>query len=56
MADIVSFLEKRQRSFLERLPTHQRMTARENVGKAAKKPVNHSHEHFRKDWDKDLWD
>ena len=56
MADIVSFLEKRQRSFLERLPTHQRMTAREEVGKAAKKPINHSHEHFRKDWDKDLWD
>jgi len=57
MADIVSFLEKRQRSFLERLPKHQRMTARENVGKSAKKTKRkHSHEHYRKDWDKDLWD
>ena len=59
MSDIVSFLEKREYSFLERLPSHQRMTAREKVGKDAKKrvkPKQERHEHFQKDWDKDLWD
>ena len=59
MSELVSFLEKREHSFLERLPSHQRMTAREKVGKDAKKrvkPKQERHEHFQKDWDKDLWD
>ena len=45
-------------SILERLPSYQRMTAREMVGKDAKKTKKKSptHEHFQKDWDKDLWD
>ena len=44
-------------SILERLPTHQRMTARDNAGKKSKKTKKtHTHEHFRKDWDKDLWE
>ena len=57
MSDIVSFLDKRERSFLERLPSHQRMTARDNIGKHSKKTQRkHYEEHFRKDWDVDLWD
>ena len=46
-------------SILERLPVHQRMTARDNAGKKSKKPKKtkqERHEHFNKDWDKDLWD
>ena len=52
-------------SILERLPSHQRMTARDNAGtpgKSAKKTAlkgpkkSPTHEHFQKDWDKDLWD
>ena len=44
-------------SFLERLPSHQRMVAHDNAGKKSKKPTKkHSEEHYRKDWDKDLWD
>ena len=44
-------------SILERLPSHQRMTARDNAGKRAKKTkIKHYEEHFSKDWDKDLWD
>ena len=45
-------------SILERLPSHQRMTARDNVGKKLKKTKKTSerHEHFNKDWDKDLWE
>ena len=44
-------------SILERLPVHQRMTARDNAGKKSKKPKRkHSEEHYRKDWDKDLWE
>ena len=46
-------------SILERLPSHQRMTARDNAGtpgKSAKKTPKHYEEHFNKDWDKDLWD
>ena len=46
-------------SILERLPTHQRMTARDNAGKRSKKhtkKISERHEHFNKDWDKDLWD
>jgi len=45
-------------SILERLPSNQRMTARDNVGKKSKKlkKKKHYEEHFNKDWDKDLWD
>ena len=44
-------------SILERLPSYQRMAARDNAGKKSKKPTKkHSEEHYRKDWDKDLWD
>jgi len=46
-------------SFLERSPTARRMKARDEVGKSSKKtgkPKKHSEEHYRKDWDKDLWD
>ena len=43
-------------SILERLPSYQRMTARE-CRKDSKKPKNHHYdEHFNKDWDKDLCD
>ena len=50
-----SILEKKL-SILERLPSSRRMREHDEAGKSAKKPINHSHEHFRKDWDKDLWD
>ena len=47
-------------SILERLPVHQRMTARDNAGKKhtkkPKKTKQERHEHFNKDWDKDLWE
>ena len=45
-------------SILERLPSHQRMTARDNAGKHSKKTkkITERHEHFNKDWDKDLWE
>jgi len=46
-------------SILERLPAHQRMTARDNAGKKSKKTKKtkqERHEHFQKDWDKDLWE
>ena len=45
-------------SILERLPSHQRMTARDEAGKKLKKTkkITERHEHFNKDWDKDLWD
>ena len=44
-------------SIFERLPSYQRMIARDNVGKKSKKSKKkHSEEHFNKDWDKDLWD
>tara|TARA_B100000929_G_C15153740_1_gene299176 strand:- start:170 stop:349 length:180 start_codon:yes stop_codon:yes gene_type:complete len=45
-------------SFLNRSWTARRMAERDELGK--KKPKknkkNKKHEHFRKDWDKDLWD
>ena len=53
-----SILEKKL-TILERLPVHQRMTARDNAGKRSKKhtkKISERHEHFNKDWDKDLWD
>ena len=45
-------------SFLNRSEVARRMTARDNAGKREKagKTKKHSEEHYRKDWDKDLWD
>ena len=44
-------------SFLNRSDVARRMTARDEAGKKSKKPTKkHSEEHYRKDWDKDLWD
>ena len=45
-------------SFLNRSEVARRMTARDNAGKREKtgKTKKKTHEHFRKDWDKDLWD
>ena len=46
-------------SFLNRSDVARRMTARDNVGKRSKKTKKNAkerHEHFQKDWDKDLWD
>ena len=44
-------------SFLERKDSARRMAARDNVGKKTKKSKKHIvHEHFNKEWDKDLWD
>tara|TARA_B100000749_G_C18288473_1_gene407411 strand:- start:418 stop:594 length:177 start_codon:yes stop_codon:yes gene_type:complete len=44
-------------SFLERGVSAMRMKARDEAGKKSKKSKKHIvHEHFNKDWDKDLWD
>ena len=44
-------------SFLERSPTARRMKARDELGKKkSKKTEKHYNEHYRKDWDVDLWD
>ena len=45
-------------SFLNRSTVARRMTARDNAGKRKEKTgkKEERHEHFRKDWDKDLWD
>ena len=45
-------------SFLNRSDVARRMTARDEAGKKSKKTkkTKKSHEHYRKDWDKDLWD
>ena len=44
-------------SILERKPSSLRMAARDNAGKKSKKTKRkHYAEHYRKDWDKDLWD
>ena len=46
-------------SFLNRSEVARRMTARDNAGKRKEKTgktTKKSHEHYRKDWDKDLWD
>ena len=51
-----SILEKKL-TILERLPSSRRMREHDEAGKAAKKSKKtHTPEHFRKDWDKDLWD
>ena len=52
-----SFREKMEFSLLERLPSSQRMREHDEAGKKSKKTKNsHTHEHFRKDWAKDLWE
>ena len=43
-------------SILERLPSSRRMREHDEAGKKSKKTKKIPHEHFRKDWDKDLWD
>ncbi len=45
-------------SFLERGVSAMRMKARDEAGKkTTKKTKKHIiHEHFNKEWDKDLWD
>ena len=51
-----SFREKMELSFLERLPSACRMRERDEAGKHLKKHKKLEKEHFRKDWDADLWD
>ena len=45
-------------SILERLPSSCRMRMRDEAGKKSKKSKKKKHyeEHYRKDWDADLWD
>tara|TARA_B100000745_G_scaffold188592_1_gene123821 strand:+ start:222 stop:398 length:177 start_codon:yes stop_codon:yes gene_type:complete len=44
-------------SFLERGVSAMRMKARDEAGKKTKNNKKHIiHEHFNKEWDKDLWD
>ena len=47
-------------SFLNRSEVARRMTARDNAGRKNEKKVGktkkHFEEHYRKDWDKDLWE
>jgi len=44
-------------SILERLPSSRRMREHDEAGKKSKKTKKSpTHEHFNKDWDKDLWD
>ena len=57
MSSITSFTEIwNGPSFLERSSTARRMKERDEVGKTAKKTKKHSEEHYRKDWDEDLWE
>jgi len=59
-SDIIGFLEKRELSILERLPSSQRMSAKEETGKPSKKTIKKlkrlQSKHLRKDWDAALWD
>ena len=52
-----SILDK-EFSILERLPSSCRMRMRDEAGKKSKKSKKKKHyeEHYRKDWDADLWD
>jgi len=47
-------------SFLNRSEVARRMTARDNAGRKNEKKTGktkkHYEEHYRKDWDKDLWE
>ena len=58
MSEILSFLEKRELTFLERKLSSMRMSTREETGK--KKPKKSrklkAREHLAIDWDNDLWD
>ncbi len=51
-----SFREKMELSFLERLPSSRRMREHDEAGKRSKKLKKLRKEHFREDWDVDLWD
>ena len=55
-----NILEKKL-SILDRLPSAMRMRDRDTAGgritsQGSHKKRKKSHEHYRKDWDKDLWD
>ena len=57
----MSFLEKRRYTFLERKSSSQRMRDRDTAGGRIDPHNTHkkrkkSREHYRKNWDKDLWD
>ena len=43
-------------SFLNRSATARRMKERDEVGEKKSKNSKKHKEHYRKDWDKDLWD
>jgi len=43
-------------SILERLPSSRRMREHDEAGKRSKKLKKLRKEHFREDWDADLWD
>ena len=50
-----SILDK-EFSILERKPSSYRMREHDEAGKHYKKPKKLKKEHFREDWDADLWD
>ena len=50
-----SILDKKL-SILERLPSSRRMREHDEAGKRSKKLKKLRKEHFREDWDVDLWD
>ena len=60
MADLIGFREIwNGPSFLNRKPSAIRMAQRDEEGKRKRKEKakeHIKHEHFRKDWDADLWD
>jgi len=53
MGDILSFLEKREYSILERLPISRRMREREEAGKKhnKQKKMKHGNEDFWEEWE-----
>ena len=55
MSEILSFLEKREYSILERLPISRRMREREEAGKKhnKQKKMKHANEDFWKEWEKE---
>jgi len=55
-SNIIGFLEKRRLSIFERLPSSQKMREHDEAGKRSKKLKKLRKEHFREDWDVDLWD
>jgi len=50
-----NILEKKL-TILERLPSSRRMREHDEAGKRSKKLKKLRKEHFREDWDVDLWD